>query len=102
MTHLVSPLIRSELDNEMQEIIVFLKLFFNGPFLKEVSVILQNMQKPSFRCVVKFIYVELFKRVQALLQRTFLLDFNPSSLPFETERCLHLSKSSFCNAKGGT
>ena len=29
--HLVSPF-RSELDNEMQEMIVFLKLFFNGPF----------------------------------------------------------------------
>ena len=40
--HLVSPF-RSELDNEMQELIVFLKLFFNGPFLKEVSVILQSI-----------------------------------------------------------
>ena len=53
-------------------------------------------------CGEIYLSVELFKRVQALLQRTFLLDFNPSSLPFETERCLHLSKSSFCNAKGGT
>ena len=38
--HLVSPF-RSELGNEMQEMIVFLKLFFNGPSLKEVSVILK-------------------------------------------------------------
>ena len=39
--HLVSPF-RSGLSNEMQEMIVFLKLFFNGPSLKEVSVILKN------------------------------------------------------------
>ena len=43
--HLVSPF-RSELGNEMQEMIVFLKLVYNGPFLKEVSVILKVEQKP--------------------------------------------------------
>ena len=53
--HLVSPF-RSELGNEMQEIIVFLKLFFNGPSLKEVSVILKNAcVKPSFPCVMKIL-----------------------------------------------
>ena len=38
--HLVSPF-RSKLGNEMQEMIVFLMPFHNGPFLKEVSVILK-------------------------------------------------------------
>ena len=46
--HLVSPF-RSELGNEMQEMIVFLKLVYNGPFLKEVSVILKVEQKPLNR-----------------------------------------------------
>ena len=53
--HLVSPF-RSELGNEMQEIIVFLKLFFDGLSLKEVSVILKNVcVKPSFPCVMKIL-----------------------------------------------
>ena len=49
--HLVSPF-RSGLSNEMQEMIVFLKLFFNGPSLKGVSVILKNA---SFPCVMKIL-----------------------------------------------
>ena len=53
--HLVSPF-RSELGNEMQEIIVFLKLFFNETSLKEVCVILKNVcVKPSFPCVMKIL-----------------------------------------------
>ena len=46
--HLVSPF-RIELGNEMQEMIVFLRLVYNGPFLKEVSVILKVEQKPLNR-----------------------------------------------------
>jgi len=38
--HLVSPF-RTKLGNEMQEMIVFLVPFHNGPFLKEVSVTLK-------------------------------------------------------------
>ena len=42
--HLVSPF-RSKLGNEMQEMIVFLMPFHNGPFLKEVSVMLKVERK---------------------------------------------------------
>ena len=38
--HLVPPF-RSKLGNEMQEMIVLLMPFYNGPFLKEVSVMLK-------------------------------------------------------------
>jgi len=38
--HLVPPF-RSKLGNEMQEMIVLLMPFHNGPFLKEVSVMLK-------------------------------------------------------------
>jgi len=38
--HLVSPF-RSNFGNEIQELIVFLMPFHNGPFLKEVSVMLK-------------------------------------------------------------
>ena len=53
--HLVSPF-RSELDNEMQELIVFLKLFFQRTFFKRSFCNTAKYLKPSFRCVVKFIY----------------------------------------------
>ena len=46
--HLGSPF-RSKLGNEMQEMTVFLKLVYNGPFLKGVSVILKVEQKPLNR-----------------------------------------------------
>ena len=49
--HLVSPF-RSKLGNEMQEMIIFLKLVYNGPLLKGVSVILKVEQKPHNRSFV--------------------------------------------------
>ena len=49
--HLVSPF-RSKRGNEMQEMIVFLMPFHNGPFLKEVSVML----KVELKLNIQFIY----------------------------------------------
>ena len=55
--HLVPPF-RSKLGNEMQEMIVFLMPFHNGPFLKDVSVML----KVELKLNRSFMSLRIFKR----------------------------------------
>ena len=52
--HLVSPF-RSKLGNEMQEMIVFLKLVYNGPLLTEASCLQEICKNHLFRVCWKIL-----------------------------------------------